>query len=81
MPGMVNIDFKVGACVGRETDFSGLLTVCRVAAGIALPLVAGVLLGRRLGERYGHEPLFVAGGALLGLVSGFRQAVRLLLKK
>ncbi|NLM47175.1 MAG: AtpZ/AtpI family protein [Firmicutes bacterium] len=78
---MVNIDNKAGACVEKETDFSGLLTVCRVAAGIALPLLAGVLLGRRLGERFGHEPLFVAGGALLGLITGFRQAMRLLLKK
>jgi F0F1-type ATP synthase assembly protein I len=67
--------------VGKDTGFSGLLTAFRLAAGIALPLVAGVLLGRRLGERYGQEPLFVAGGALLGLITGFRQAVRLLLKK
>ncbi|MBS4008643.1 MAG: AtpZ/AtpI family protein [Clostridium sp.] len=52
-----------------------------LALSIAVPLLAGILLGQYLGEKFGNPPLFTLFGVLLGLFAGFRQAIGLLLKK
>lgn len=52
-----------------------------LALRISLPLIGGVLLGQYLGRRFGNEPLFILVGVILGLLVGFRQAIRMLLKK
>jgi F0F1-type ATP synthase assembly protein I len=53
----------------------------QLALTFALPLVVAIFLGQYLGSRFGNEPLFIIGSVLLGLFVGFRQALRLLLKK
>jgi F0F1-type ATP synthase assembly protein I len=62
-------------------DYSGLGLAVNLALSIAVPLFAGILLGQYLGEKFGNPPLFILSGVLLGLFAGFRQAIRLLLKK
>jgi len=62
-------------------DYSGLGLAVNLALFIVAPLLAGIFLGQYLGEKFGNPPLFIILGVLLGLFVGFRQAIRLLLKK
>lgn len=65
----------------NRNDLQALGLIVNLGLSVAAPLLAGILLGRFLGERYGCQAFFVAAGALLGIVSGFLQAYRLLVKK
>ena len=62
-------------------DYSALGLAMNLALAIAVPLLAGIFLGQYLGEKFGNPPLFILLCVLLGLFAGFRQAIRLLLKK
>jgi F0F1-type ATP synthase assembly protein I len=65
----------------KPEDAAGLGMAVQLALTFALPLVVAIFLGQYLGSRFGNEPLFIIGSVLLGLFVGFRQALRLLLKK
>ena len=56
--------------------FSGIFTAVQLGLNIALPLVAGILLGRYLGSRFGYDLIFITLGVLSGLVVGFCRAFR-----
>jgi F0F1-type ATP synthase assembly protein I len=62
-------------------NLSALGLAVRVALSISLSLLAGIYIGRYLGRQFGNEPFFLLFCAALGLVAGFREAIRLLLKK
>ncbi|MBS4030322.1 MAG: AtpZ/AtpI family protein [Clostridiales bacterium] len=65
----------------NSEDMSGMGVAINLALTISLPLIGGVLLGQYLGRRFGNEPLFILVCVILGLLVGFRQAIRMLLKK
>lgn len=65
----------------NRNDLQALGLVVSLGLSVAVPLLVGVVLGRFLGGRFGSQAFFVAGGALLGIVSGFIQLFRLLAKK
>lgn len=59
---------------------AGIFTAVQLGLNIALPLVAGILLGRYLDNYLGYEPLFLILGVLSGLFVGFCRAFRDLVK-
>ncbi|RJX29254.1 MAG: AtpZ/AtpI family protein [Dethiobacter sp.] len=65
----------------KPEDLSGLLLATRLAFSIVLPLITALLVGRYLGRIFGYEALFIIVSVLSGLYAGFRQAMRMLLKK
>ncbi|HZK25033.1 MAG TPA: AtpZ/AtpI family protein [Oscillospiraceae bacterium] len=65
----------------KREDFTALRVVIELALSISCSLLGGVYLGRFLGQRFGHPSLYLLAGILLGLLAGFGQAKRILLKK
>ena len=65
----------------KREDLSGLLLATRLALTIVLPILGALLLGRYLGSIYGYEAFFIIIALIVALVGGFRQAIRMLLKK
>lgn len=65
----------------KPEDLSGLLLAVRLALVIVMPLLAALLVGSYLGRIYGYENFFIIVSLIVALAGGFRQAVRMLLKK
>ncbi len=65
----------------KPEDISALGLALRLALAMALPPLLMLVLGQHLGRIYGREALFIIVATLIGLYIGFRQAIRLLLKK
>jgi hypothetical protein len=65
----------------KPEDVAALGLALRLALAIALPPVLMLFLGQYLGRIFGRDAIFIAVSVLVGLYIGFRQAIRLLLKK
>jgi hypothetical protein len=77
-PGKKQVDTVSGF---KREDLSSLLLATRLALTIVLPILGALLLGRYLGRIYGYEVFFIITALSVALVGGFRQAIRMLLKK